>query len=199
MYETEGDTDKQMLQLTLTNNNGTHLGLINWFAVHGTSMNSSNLLISGDNKGYASYLTEKHFNGNHTLPGKGPFVAAFASTNLGDVSPNTNGARCIDTGEPCDFHTSTCNKRTQLCIASGPGADMFESTEIIGRRQYELSIRLMNNSERKTVAIHGNVSFRHAFVDMSNITVKLENGSDVHTCPAALGYGFAGGTTDGPG
>jgi neutral ceramidase len=41
---------------------------------------------------------EKHFNGNHTLPGKGDFVAAFASTNLGDVSPNTGGPRCIDTG-----------------------------------------------------------------------------------------------------
>ena len=27
-----------------------------------------------------------------------PFIAAFASTNLGDVSPNTNGAKCIDTG-----------------------------------------------------------------------------------------------------
>jgi hypothetical protein len=54
-------------------------------------------LISGDNKGYASYLTEKHMN-NGTLPGKGPFVAAFASTNLGDVSPNTAGPTCIDTG-----------------------------------------------------------------------------------------------------
>jgi neutral ceramidase len=41
---------------------------------------------------------EKHFNGNDTLPGKGDFVAAFASTNLGDVSPNTGGPRCIDTG-----------------------------------------------------------------------------------------------------
>ncbi|RYY71776.1 hypothetical protein EON63_21435 [archaeon] len=31
--------------------------------------------------------------------GSGSFVAAFASTNLGDVSPNTNGAKCIDTGK----------------------------------------------------------------------------------------------------
>jgi neutral ceramidase len=57
-------------------------------------------MISGDNKGYASYLMEKRMNGNTTLPGKGSFVAAFASTNLGDVSPNTAGPRCIDTGEP---------------------------------------------------------------------------------------------------
>ena len=37
-------------------------------------------------------------NGNKTLPGKGSFVAAFASTNLGDVSPNTKGPTCVDTG-----------------------------------------------------------------------------------------------------
>lgn len=42
---------------------------------------------------------EKFVNGNETLPGKGNFVAAFASTNLGDVSPNTNGPRCQDTGK----------------------------------------------------------------------------------------------------
>ena len=41
---------------------------------------------------------EKYCNGADTLPGKGDFVAAFASTNLGDISPNTNGPVCIDTG-----------------------------------------------------------------------------------------------------
>jgi hypothetical protein len=56
-------------------------------------------MLSGDNKGYASYLMEKRINGNTTLPGKGLFVAAFAATNLGDVSPNTAGPRCLDTGE----------------------------------------------------------------------------------------------------
>jgi neutral ceramidase len=37
-------------------------------------------------------------NGPDALPGMGPFVSAFASSNLGDVSPNTMGAKCIDTG-----------------------------------------------------------------------------------------------------
>jgi neutral ceramidase len=50
-YSAEGDTDKTMVQLSFeTADNGT-IGLVNWFAVHGTSMNASNLLISGDNKG----------------------------------------------------------------------------------------------------------------------------------------------------
>ena len=40
-----------------------------WFAVHCTSMNNTNNLISGDNKGYASYLMEKYMN-NGALPGQ---------------------------------------------------------------------------------------------------------------------------------
>ena len=38
-----------------------------------------------------------------------PYVAAFAATNLGDVSPNTAGPLCRDTGLPCDGETSSCN------------------------------------------------------------------------------------------
>lgn len=40
-----------------------------WFAVHCTSMNFTNTLISGDNKGYAAYLMEKDMN-NEALPGQ---------------------------------------------------------------------------------------------------------------------------------
>jgi hypothetical protein len=38
------------------------MGVINWFAVHPTSMNNTNHLISGDNKGLASQLMEKNVN-----------------------------------------------------------------------------------------------------------------------------------------
>jgi len=68
---------------------------------------------------------------------KGSFVAAFGSTNQGDVSPNTNEAKCIDTGLPCDFVKSSCNNRAQLCIAFGPGKDMVDSTRIIGQKQLD--------------------------------------------------------------
>ena len=40
---------------------------------------------------------------------QGAFVAAFAQSNEGDVSPNTKGPHCLDTGLPCDFNHSTCN------------------------------------------------------------------------------------------
>ncbi len=52
-----------MQVLKFTDVNGHPLGLISWFAVHGTSMNNSNKLISGDNKGYASMDIEQKLNG----------------------------------------------------------------------------------------------------------------------------------------
>ena len=42
---------------------------------------------------------------------QGKFVAAFGQSNEGDVSPNTKGPHCLDTGLPCDTNTSTCNGR----------------------------------------------------------------------------------------
>jgi neutral ceramidase len=158
-------------------------------------MNGTNTLLSGDNKGYASYVMERQ---HHDGSMQAPFVAAFASTNLGDVSPNTAGPRCLDTGAPCDVLHSTCGGRNELCVASGPGSNMQESTEIIGRRQYEVAQALLENAMNGDRLLQGPVAFRHAFVDMAHRNVTVDNVT-VHTCPAALGYGFAAGTTDGPG
>jgi neutral ceramidase len=72
------DVDKNMTLIRLQDKTGKDIGMINWFAVHGTSMNNTNQFISGDNKGYASYIFEKLMNGNSSLPGMGPYVAAFA-------------------------------------------------------------------------------------------------------------------------
>jgi len=79
----DGDTDKNMMLLKFVSKaSGKNMGVLNWFAVHATSMNNTNTLISGDNKGFASYTLEKAANGASSKPGMGPFVAAFASTNL---------------------------------------------------------------------------------------------------------------------
>jgi neutral ceramidase len=195
----EGDTDKRMFLLQfISKTSKAILGVLNWFAVHGTSMNNTNTLVSGDNRGYASYMLEKYVNGEDSEVGKGKFVAAFASTNLGDVSPNTNGAKCIDTGLPCDGVSSSCNGRCEKCIAFGPGTngDNFESTQIIGNKQYEFAKALMANV---TEEIDGVIDYRHSFVDMSKLNVTLADGSVVTLCRASMGYSFAAGTTDGPG
>lgn len=49
------DVDKLMTLIRIEDSTGKDLAMINWFAVHGTSMNNTNYLISPDNKGYAAY------------------------------------------------------------------------------------------------------------------------------------------------
>ncbi|KAJ6299982.1 hypothetical protein OIU76_020888 [Salix suchowensis] len=124
------------------------------------------------------------------------FVSAFCQTNCGDVSPNVLGAFCIDTGLPCDFNHSTCNGKNELCYGRGPGyPDEFESTRIIGERQFKKAIELFNKA---TEQLKGKVGYRHAYVNFSNLDVAQGN-DVVKTCPAAMGFAFAAGTTDGPG
>lgn len=69
---------------------------------------------------------------------QGPFVAAFASSNLGDVSPNTRGPKCEFSGNNCSKQY-TCPGRKEMCFASGPGRNMFESTSIIANKMFKES------------------------------------------------------------
>ncbi|XP_022563463.2 neutral ceramidase 1 isoform X1 [Brassica napus] len=129
------------------------------------------------------------------------FVSAFCQTNCGDVSPNVLGAFCLDTGLPCDFNHSTCGGRNELCYGRGPGyPDEFESTRVIGERQFKKALDLFNKASEE---LQGKVDYRQVYVDFSqlNVTLTKKDGSSevVRTCPAAMGFAFAAGTTDGPG
>lgn len=78
-----------MTVLKLVKDNGQEVGMVNWFAVHNVSAPQTHRYISGDNKGVASQLFE-------TEKGTQPplttgFVAAFANSDEGDVSPNVCG------------------------------------------------------------------------------------------------------------
>ncbi|EXC01507.1 hypothetical protein L484_022085 [Morus notabilis] len=132
---------------------------------------------------------------------KPAFVSAFCQSNCGDVSPNVLGAFCIDTGLPCDFNHSTCGGKNELCYGRGPGyPDEFESTRIIGERQFKKAVDLFGKASE---TLKGKIDYRHAYIDFSQLEVKIsKQGGDakvVKTCPAAMGFGFAAGTTDGPG
>ncbi|XP_064644788.1 uncharacterized protein LOC135498445 [Lineus longissimus] len=191
------NVDKNMTLLKFVDANGTPFAMISWFPVHCTSMNNTNSLISADNKGHASYLFEKEMNGGTFLPdGSDTFVAAFAQSNEGDVSPNTRGAHCQDTGLPCSMNHSTCNGKSEKCIATGPGKDMFESTKIIGENQYNKAKALFDAAN---LAISGPVGFVHQYVDMTNFSVPINKTYTAKTCKPAMGFSFAAGTTDGPG
>ena len=65
-----------------------------------------------------------------------PPPPAGARTPAFPVTPSTAPAR---EGHHCSFipRSDLCPPcRTQMCIAAGPGKDMFESTKMIAERQY---------------------------------------------------------------
>lgn len=190
------DTDKEMVILKMVDLNGKDLGLISWFAIHPVSMNNTNHLVNSDNVGYASYLFEQEINKGY-LTGEGPYVAAFASSNLGDVSPNTQGPHCVDTGESCDNPNSTCPLGgPNMCMAMGPGKDMLDSTKIIGRSLFQKAKELYDSA---TQEVTGPLASAHQWVNMTDVTVWLNSTHTAKTCKPALGYSFAAGTIDGVG
>ena len=168
------DTDKTMTLLRFVTATGREIGAVNWFAVHPTSMGNTNKLITGDNKGYAAYLFEKVMGTDYQSANT--FVAAFAESNAGDVSPN------IYWGYP-------------------NGVDDVAHMKLLGERQYMKAMELFNTA---TERLTGGVDYRHQYVDFSNETIDsafMPQGIGAgHTCIAAIGVSMlAGSTEDGKG
>lgn len=96
--------------------------MVNWFATHGTSLSNRNLLVSGDNKGYAAHAWEAGDRG---------VVAAFAQTNAGDLSPNVPDATRGPT--PDDVENTRIIGERQLvaarALAAGPGRQVLGPLE----------------------------------------------------------------------
>jgi neutral ceramidase len=165
-YPSDVDTTMTLLKFE---RDGETIGILNWFPVHCTSMTYHNRLISGDNKGYAAYAMERK---RGTLYRQRPeFVAAFAQSNAGDVTPNLN------------------------LNNTGPGETDLESTRIIGSRQARVAEKLL---EQATVPLRGSIDVRHAFVDFSRLTVSdaFTGAGQQRTCPSAFGYSFAAGSAE---
>lgn len=161
------DTDTTMTLLRFETADGP-IGCLNWFAVHPTTMTYNNKLISGDNKGYAEVAFERHVPSHDPSQ---PIVAAFAQSNCGDVTGNLN----LDN--------------------TGPGEDEFETTRIIGERQYVIARELFDQAADR---LSGPLDSRHAFVDFSSVPLSDEftQQGDQSTAAAAYGYAFAAGSTE---
>jgi len=195
------DVDKTMTLLRFSRaSDGKSIGVLNWFPVHGTSLLGNQTLIAGDNKGVAAYLLEQDMEASTTAaPG---FVAGFSQANVGDTTPNIEGAYCEDgSNQQCRLNDSTCGGKSQDCHGRGPYYGLndggHKSCYEIGKRQYQGAKNLLDSAD--FTAISGKVRSFHTFVDFSNFTFTLSNGSVVRTCPAAMGNSFAAGTSDGPG
>lgn len=154
---------------------GRPVGAINFFATHGTSMTNRNTLISGDNKGYAAYHWERVVEGNDYLAGQPAFIAAFAQTNPGDMTPNVDRTNGI-----------------------GPTQDEVENTRLIGRQQYDAAAGLLGSA----TGIGDSVDSRLIYVDLSDIHVRPEFTADRRphrTGPPMAAASQIAGTDDGAG
>ena len=160
----EGNTDKTFTLLKLVSDSGEELGMINWFGVHPDSIGPDNTLITGDNKGLAAYLFEKH-KGTDYLAQK-TFVAAFAQASAGDVTPN-------------------------IGFGQAPGEVTFEknkSLENATLRQYEKAKELYDTP---CEPVTGSIDFRHEWVDMRTLYVESAGAT---TAAAAMGASFSAGS-----
>lgn len=168
-YGADVDTDMSLVRFDSLL--GKSIGLINWFPLHGVSMNNKNYLINGDNKGYAEYLIEKDFKSDY---GPKAFVAAFAQANAGDVSPNQYGHE------------------------GGVGIVGRLGVENAGLPQYLTAKKLFNQAND---VITGSVDYRHTYVAMNDVYIdSLYTQAGVKkTCPAAIGVSMFAGTQDGEG
>jgi neutral ceramidase len=162
------DTNTQMIALKFVDDSGD-IGTINWYALHPTAMNFYNHLISGDHKGYASLQMERQHGTTYTSDDD--FVAAFAQSDPGDVTPNMN----LDN--------------------TGPGATDVETTRIMGERQLQVAQRLFSEASESLV---GPIDSRRLYVDLSHYPVenRFTHAGVQYTCPSAYGYSFAGGSTE---
>ncbi|MDZ7784763.1 MAG: neutral/alkaline non-lysosomal ceramidase N-terminal domain-containing protein [Halioglobus sp.] len=98
-------------------------------------------------------------------------MAAFAQSDPGDVTPNTN----LDN--------------------TGPGKTPVETTRIMGERQLRVARRLFETAGEE---LRGDVDSRQIYVDMSDYEVdgRFTGSGPQRTCPSAYGYSFAGGSTE---
>jgi neutral ceramidase len=158
---------------------GSPVGAISWFPVHPTSLPQHNLLVSSDNKGFASLLFERAHGTIAPFRNPGGFVAAFPNGAAGDQSPNIT-----NTPPPPSITEWT-----------GPGgADHFRSVEAIGTRQFRFARDLFNGPQQ--IPVTGLIDYRHMFVHMPGRRVITPKGTDV-LCVAAYGEPFGAGTEDG--
>jgi neutral ceramidase len=165
------DVDTAMTLLRFEDLQGRELGMFNWFAVHATNVGNTIKLISSDNKGFASWLFEKHKGGLGRAPGD--FVAGFAQSNEGDASPNLWGL--------------------------ADGIHDFERMETIGRRHFDEALSVYQNAKVElSPTVDARACFvKFAGLKVDGRWVQ---GGQPTTLPrAAIGMSKLAGCEDGPG
>ena len=168
----DSSVNETMTQLRLDAEDGTPLGLINWFAIHPTSFSKQFTHLSADNKGYAQLGMEAKL----TTPEQ-EFVAAFANADEGDV---------VAAGGNAD---------------SAPGFEgsknEWENVIRDGSLQLNKALELWDQGQPVT----GPIDTRARWVDLAYYKVEPEfsaGNGEQQLCLPARGYSFAAGAENGP-
>lgn len=168
-------TNTTMTQLRVRKDNGKHIGLINWFAVHPTSFSNRWRKLSGDSKGYAAQFFERAMGADYSS--QETFVAAFAQGDVGDIVATAGNA------------------------FSAPGyegsPDELKNVEIAGRQQLDRAQQMFAAPATRLV---GRVDYRHQWVGMTGFTVRDEftQAGPKQLCASARGFSFSAGGENGP-
>lgn len=175
-------TNRLMTQLNLRRDDGREVGVINWYSVHATAAHKGHL-VSGDNKGYASYFFER-MKGTDQDADEDSFVAMFVQSDEGESWPMLYLYR-EDERPP---------------YPTRPDED-YPEVVISGTKQLARSLELYGEGEPLT----GGIDYRQFFVKMDEVTVTdpvvLDSlrhppemdAAEKRTCAAALGISFPGG------
>jgi neutral ceramidase len=168
--------DRFARQIRIEDLKGNSIGLLNWFGLQGTCIDSDNTKIHSDNKGYAASLLE---NDQSDIR---PFVAGFACDACADVSPNYHGRG--------------------KWWPRGKYEDQYKSAYFNGFQQFELSKSLMED-EQEQIPLSSTLDFDLQYFNLSSITCSPNYTNDKlpHTTgQAAAGLAMLNGTSvDNPG
>lgn len=149
---------------------GREVGVLSWFATHGTSLTDRNRYISPDNKGIASYRWEHDEKGWRYLDGPPDFVAGFAQSSPGDMTPNL------------------WNRKLD---PSGPTHDNPANAAIIAERQYQ-AVKAAYDSA--TPLLGSSVKSVLRYIDMAHQQIDgrwTPDGKPGITTPTIMGAGAA--------
>ncbi len=162
------DRDLQLLKFVKDLDNLGHperekeIGVLNLYALHPTCLGMMNRLVSGDCHGWAEHLYELDRSGKGFIG----FVAAFGTSNAGDVSGNEGYE--VPMGQPRD-EVRMKELGTKLCD------------------------RAVELSDAATQELTGELACRYKYLDMSNIVIDGQPGK--RTWPAMMGVSFGAGST----
>lgn len=153
--------NKEMQVLRFMHGNDD-IGMLSFFASHGTSNGMDNRLLASDHKGYACLFVESAMGGN--------YVAANCQTASGDISPNLP--------DP---------KAEAITDAFLRPADRFKNLDVIenqvyaGQQEADAMLRLLKGgSGVTTIELSGPISVNYSTADFSNISVDEKYIGEYH-------------------